>query len=208
MIVYGCAVGSWDKLRRNVTPWVEDRGARLIAVYGQPSMSVAGNTILDGCIGRGFDAVILVHDDLEILDPRAEQKLISAMDEDVALVGVAGSRSRQSLYWWEQKQSLGHQFTDSGIVDFGERTGDAAIVEGSIMVFSPWAIENLRFDERYTDFRSGYDDICLAALDMGKRNVVANVDTLHHTQVGWRSAEVRARFEESEQMFRQKWGIK
>jgi len=159
--------------------------------------------------GSGFDAVVLLHDDLEIQDPDAEAKFLAAVAwPDVALVGVAGSTSAESLYWWEHPELFGHQATDSGLLDFGPRIGDVAFLEGSILVFSPWAVENLRFDERWTDFRSGYDDVCLHALEAGKRNVVVDVDTLHHTEVGWRSDEVRARFEESERMFRQKWGIR
>jgi hypothetical protein len=128
------------------------------------------------------------------------------MTNNVALVGVAGGKSARSLYWWNSEK-VGHQRTDSGLLDFGVREGDVAFIDGSIMAFSPWAIENLRLDERYTDFRSGYDDICVTALALGKRNVVANVTTHHHTRIGWRSPEVEARFAESEKTFREKWKI-
>lgn len=202
---YGTCVGSWEKYAKYTAPWVAT-GRPSIALTDQPSIAIGYNRILDHFRRQVLDAVILVHDDLEITDPDAEAKFLAAFADDVALVGVAGGKSDQSLHWW-RGECVGHQMTDSGLIDFGARTGDVAFLEGSILVFSPWAVENLRFDERYPDFRSGYDDICLTARAGGKRNVVVDVDTHHHTQVGWRSPDVEAKFEESEQIFRTKWGI-
>jgi hypothetical protein len=97
--------------------------------------------------------------------------------------------------------------TDSGPLDFGPRSGDVAFLEGSVIAFSPWAVEYLQCDETYTDFRSGWDDICLESLTAGMRNVVVDVDTHHHTTIGWKSPQVEAKFMESEEIFRAKWGI-
>ena len=72
------------------------------------------------------------------------------------------------------------------------------------MVFSPWAIQELRFDERY-EFH-GYDDVCLEARHAGKRVYVADIDTYHHTTFGYKtekSHEMRLRAEE---IFNSKWG--
>lgn len=47
------------------------------------------------------------------------------------------------------------------------------MVDGCILVLSPWAVANLRFDEeRYSGFH-GYDaDICFEARSQGKRVVL------------------------------------
>jgi glycosyltransferase involved in cell wall biosynthesis len=201
MIGYGTHVGSWEKLPRYVIPRVGHRP--LVVLSGQPSIAVAYNTILDAYKGKSMDAVVLLHDDLEITDPAAEAKFLAAFeDPDVALVGVAGGGP--ALRWWDH-DPIGHQMTDSGLLDFGRRAGGVDMVEGSIVAFSPWAVENLRCDERYTDFRSGWDDVCLHARAAGKRVVVADVDTHHHSTIGWKSPEIEARFVESERMFREKW---
>jgi len=76
------------------------------------------------------------------------------------------------------------------------------MLEGSIIAFSPWAVRNLRCDERYTNFRGGWDDVCLTARAAGKRCVVADVDTHHHSTVG----SVEVAFAESERLFVEKWG--
>lgn len=206
MIGYGSCVGDWYRFSRYVARSIP-AGRPLIGLQGAASIAAGYNQILDGYRGKGFDAIILVHDDLRITDPDAEEKFLKALTEpDVALVGVAGGKGRDSLQWWNSEK-VGHQMTDTRLLDFGARTGDVAFLEGSIIAFSPWAVENLRCDERYTDFRSGWDDICLHTLEAGKRNVVVDVDTHHHTTIGWKSPEIEARFMESERIFREKWGI-
>lgn len=204
-IGYGTCVGSWKKLSRNVIPRIGD--SPLCALSGQTQLTVAYNSILDAYLGRELDAVVLLHDDLEIVDPDAEARFLKALaDPDVAIVGVCGGRGDQSLAWWNS-ETVGHQMTDSGMLDFGERTGDVAFVEGSIMVFSPWAIEHLRFDERYPGFL-GYDDVCLTARAQGKRVVVADVDTHHHSTIGFKSLQIAAEWDVAEGIFREKWGIR
>lgn len=201
---YGVCVGSWDKLTRNVAPRTE--GRPLVALYGQTQLTVAYNTILDAYRGRGMDAVVLLHDDLEITDPDAEEKFLEALVDDVALVGVCGGVGDKTLAWWTS-ETIGHQMTDSGMLDFGARTGDVAFIEGSIMVFSPWAVEHLRFDPRYPGFL-GYDDVCLAARELGKRVTVVDVDTHHHSTVGFKSSAIKVAWDVAEEIFQEKWGIR
>jgi hypothetical protein len=201
-IAYGTCVGSWDKLHCNVVPRVGDRP--LLALSGQTQLTVAYNTILDVYRGRGFEAVVLLHDDLELTDRNAETEFLAALaDPDVALVGVCGGKGDKTLAWWES-ETVGHQMTDSGMLDFGVRTGDVAFIEGSLMVFSPWAVENLRFDERYPGFL-GYDDVCLTAREAGKRVTVVDVDTHHHTTVGFKSPAIAAAWDVAEEIFQEKW---
>jgi hypothetical protein len=202
VIGYGVCVGSWEKLARNVIPRVGNRP--LLGLSGQNSLCVAYNAILDAYAGRDLDAVVLLHDDLELTDPLAEEKFLDALDDDdVALAGVCGGKGDETLAWWTS-ETVGHQMTDSGMLDFGPREGDVAFIEGSIMVFSPWAVENLRFDERYPGFL-GYDDICLTARAAGRRVVVADVHTHHHSTVGFKSPAIAAAWDVAEEIFQQKW---
>src|SRR5262245_9099509 len=128
-VVYGCCVGSFEKLDRYVRPYLQNR--RLVATSGHTSIAVAYNTIFDAYAPREFDALVMVHDDLEMIDPDTEKKVLDALaDPDIWVVGVAGSRTARSLAWWETN-TLGHQLIDSGLIDFGERSGDAALLERS-----------------------------------------------------------------------------
>lgn len=201
-VAYGVCTGWWTKLQANVIPHVGDRP--LMALSGQTSICAAYNSILNACDGRALDALILLHDDLEITDPQAEAKFLeAATGDDVAMVGVCGGKGDRTLAWWTS-ETVGHQMTDSGMLDFGTRTGDVAFIEGSVMVFSPWAIQHLRFDETYPGFL-GYDDVCLTARAAGKRVVVADVDTHHHSTVGFKSPAIAAAWDVAEAIFQQKW---
>lgn len=203
VVAYGTCVGSWDKFNRWVVPRVGDRP--LLGLAGQHSIATAYNSILDAYRGRHLDALVLLHDDLEILTPDAEKIFLEALeDNSVGLVGVAGS-DLKSMHWWNGR-TLGHQQTDSGLLDFGERWGNALMLEGSILVLSPVVIENLRFDTRYPGFL-GYDDVCLTVWTWGFRSVVVDVDTHHHSTVGIKSEAVRRDWERTERLFNQKWGI-
>jgi len=206
-IGYGVCVGSWSKFECHVVNGGEwpRMGSHIIATSGHSSIAVAYNAILNTYLDHKFSAVILMHDDLEITDPDAEKKFMHTIAQpDVALVGVAGGRGEGSLAWWNW-ETVGHQQVDSGMLDFGEREGDVDAIEGSIMVFSRWAIENLRFDTSYPGFH-GYDEIAKLARTLGKRVVVADVNTHHHVQLGFKSQESERQWQECEGIFRRKWG--
>lgn len=209
-IGYGCCVGSWEKFHAYVEPRIYPERPILMA-FNQTSIAVAYNAILEGFKAYDLDAVILVHDDLEMIDPLTEEKVLAAFDnfgdplvDDVALVGVAGGG--RSLAWWDVNP-IGHQLINTGLLDFGgQRSGRVDVIEGSFMAFSRWAIQELRFDERY-EFH-GYDDVCLEAQRLGKQVYVADIDTHHHTALGYKTEAGRLMRERAEKLFNEKWGAK
>lgn len=206
VVAYGCCVGSWDKYQRYVEPRIP-KGSSNVVATDQTSIAVAYNAMLDAHLPYPPDALVLQHDDLEITDPDAEAKFLAALalDPDVALVGVAGGTGIGSLAWWNAN-TVGHQLIDSGMLDLGPRTGYVDLLEGSILVFSPWAIEHLRFDERFPGFH-GYDDVAMIAHSYGKSAYVADVDTHHHVQLGFKSQESAEAWARADELFREKWGL-
>lgn len=209
-LAYGVCVGSWDRFNRYVVPKTE--GREVIGISGQTSIAVAYNRILgalgeDGIPYGPFHGLILQHDDLEILDPgKAECAILTALAEpDIALVGVAGGDARSGLAWWNI-DPVGHQLTDSMNIDFGRRTGDVTLLEGSLLAFSPWAMENLQFDENMPGFH-GYDEIAMQAVKRGKRVVVVDIDTHHHSTLGFDSLDSHAEWHRADEYFRKKWGL-
>lgn len=203
-VVYGVCTNSWERVERYITPRI---GAReLIVLWNQQSITRAYNIILDAINLRAVDMLVLLHDDLELIDPAGEEKLLAAINEpDVALVGVAGGRDVRTLAWWNH-ETVGYQLIDSGPLNFGPRTGDVDSIEGSLMALSPWAIFNLRFDEAFTGFH-GYDEIGLAAKRRGKRVVVTDVDTHHHTRLGFSSDDSHAAWLRADEMFKEKYDL-
>jgi hypothetical protein len=205
VIGYGCCVGSWDRFQANVASHTQ--GQEVVALCGQTSIAVAYNKILAAYASpmRVLPSVlVLQHDDLEIVDPDAEEKLLAAFeDPTVALVGVAGGSAAHGLAWWNV-DPIGHQQTDSMYIDFGPRAGYVDSLEGSILAFSPWAIQYLRFDLNYPGFH-GYDEISMQVKAKGRRNLVIDLDTYHHTKVGFDSAASQDEWLRADKRFREKW---
>lgn len=205
VIGYGCVVGSWDRFQANVAPRTQDR--EVVALYGQTSIAVAYNKILNAYTAPTRplpEALVLQHDDLEVIDSDAEKKILDALqDPTVALVGVAGGSAAQGLAWWNC-DPVGHQLTDSMSIDFGPRTGYVDSLEGSFLAFSPWAVQWLRFDISYPGFH-GYDEISMRAKSKGKRSLVIDLDTYHHTKVGFDSVASQEEWLRADKRFREKW---
>jgi hypothetical protein len=219
VIVYGCCVGSQSKLERYVLPHVKNRDYRdLYVLTDQTSIVAAYNHILDfyAAIANtitntwrdsvtGIDAVVLLHDDLEIVDPEFEQKIEAVLQQsNVGIIGVAGGKGTNGLAWWNT-EPIGHQKTDVMNIDFGTRTGDVDILEGSLLVFSRQAMLTLRFDPRFPGFH-GYDEIGRQSNHLGLRNVVADIDTWHHNSMGFKSAASHEEWLQADQLYREKWG--
>ena len=197
-VAYGCCVGSWDRFAANVLPRARE-GAAIIAMSGQTSIADAYNSMLDVCKPQDFDMVILQHDDLEITDPDHVAKFAAAFDSGVHIAGVAGGSARSGLAWWNC-EPIGHQMTNDGPLDFGAHEGLVDLLEGSILAFS-YGAQSLRFSSR-PGFH-GYDEIAMKAVC-----AVVDVDTHHHTNLGFDNAASEADWQAADRWFRQKWGIK
>jgi GT2 family glycosyltransferase len=209
-VVYGCVTNSLERVQRYVLPRVGDR--ELLLLYNQHSLTWAYNTILNACSsdasGNGTrpDVLILLHDDLELIDPLGEQKIVDAFERhpQVGVVGVAGATNITSLAWWEG-ETLGHQLTDSQPLHFARSSGYADALEGSILALRGEVIRTLRFDEGYVGFH-GYDvDVCFEARRHGWSSLVIDVDTHHHTTLGFKSPEVAASWQRANRWFQEKW---
>lgn len=204
VIGYGCCVGDWYRFARNVAQRINP-ARTILAISGQRSIAVAYNTILDAFAARDVDAVILLHDDLEITDPDAEAKFLAEMEDPaVMLVGVAGGDGQHGLAWWNHSP-VGHQQTDAMNIDFGPRRGDVTLLEGSILAFSPAALRAVRFDPQFPGFH-GYDEIGMQAAQLG-RVVVADVDSHHHSAMGFKTAASHEDWLGSDRLYRGKWNL-
>lgn len=206
-LAYGVCVGSWEKVSQFVLPRLAGTPVDLLTMTDQTSITVAYNEILEAYRWSKLDALIFLHDDLEILDPFAERKLLRALNEsdDVAIAGVAGGSGRHGLAWWNHNP-VGHQRTNVMNIEFGAKTGDVDLLEGSLIAFSPWAIENLRFDTQFTGFH-GYDEIGMQARNLGKRCMVVDVDTHHHSEMGFKSEASHAEWLNADRLYREKWNL-
>jgi hypothetical protein len=155
------------------------------------------NLILEQVAKRDdVEALVLIHQDAEIVDPEFVSKLRAALaDPDVAIVGCAGAVDVRSIAWWEGSitwASFTHRYEEFGggeIPAFSWATeerppfaqlGEVDSIDGFVMGLPPWTIENLRFDESLGGFH-GYDfDFCMQARAAGKKVVTADLQVIHH----------------------------
>ena len=202
MIVFAAAITDVEMFERAAEPGVRrlmenEPDIELIVFASVGSIFRNYNLILDQVKERDdVEALVLIHQDAEIIDPTFTTKLREALaDPEVAIVGCAGAVDVRSIAWWEGSitwASFTHRYHEFGggeipafawmpehIPPFG-RTGEVDSIDGFVMGLSPWVIENLLFDESLGK-QHGYDlDICMQARTAGKKVVTADMRVVHH----------------------------
>jgi Glycosyltransferase like family len=188
MIAFAACIGTRETYERFARPG--------IALYGEPDSALAEietdsifagyNEALDAFSGYDdLEALVLLHEDLEIRDPGFCTKLRARLiDPSVGVIGAIGAENVRSLCWWEGAVR-GRVLETRGVIDHGAGCWDVDAVDGLLMVLSPWAVRNLRFDaQRFHGFH-GYDvDFCLQARAAGRRVVTEDLLVFHHTRGG------------------------
>ena len=204
MIAFGCAITDEELYERCAAPGFRlaaEDDTEILAHPAAGSIFRSYNMLLERAIERfgpdGLEALVLVHQDAEIVDPDFIAKVREALaDPDVAIVGCAGAIDVRSIAWWEGSvkwASFTHRYDEMGGGEIAAMNwygkdaplfaglGDVETVDGFMLVFTPWAVENLRFDESLPGGLHGYDfDVCMQARAAGKRVIVADLKVAHH----------------------------
>src|SRR5918992_1110021 len=102
MFAFASVIGSEEKFRRCAAPGigrVREPDAVLAEYTDAASMCTAYNEVLDAFAERDdLEALVLLHDDTEILDPEFCAKVRRRLaEDDVAVVGVVGAQDVRSL---------------------------------------------------------------------------------------------------------------
>ena len=144
----------------------------------------------------GLEALVLVHQDAEIVDDDFCAKAREALsDPDVGVVGCVGAIDVRSIAWWEGSVALAsfiHRYPEHGGGDLPAfswawseappyaRVGEVDTVDGFLLVLSPWVVQNVRFDESLGQLH-GYDfDFCLQVREKGLKVVTADFRAIHN----------------------------
>jgi hypothetical protein len=201
MIVFGVPVTRSEDYQRWAGPGIDRARESDSAVYANSSPGSifrAHNLLLDEAAEHdGLEALVLLHQDVEIIDDDFCGKVRAVLsDPDVAIAGCVGARDARTMAWWEGAvtwASFTHRYYEHGggiLPAFSmspetgrpayARLGEVDTIDGFIMVLSPWAVRNLRFDETLGQFH-GYDfDICMQARAAGRKVVTADLKVWHH----------------------------
>ncbi len=213
MIAFGSAVASETEYRTWALPGIQrvaEADSLILAPSGLDSLQAAYNRMLEEVAAHEeLEALVLLHEDVEIVDPAFTSKLRRRIAEaDVAVVGVVGARGVRSLAWWEGDcfgAVAAPALTRTGRIRFpGGATQDVDVVDGLLMALSPWAVRHLRFDEAFAPDFHGYDvDFCFQARALGRRVVVDDLAVVHHAAWAPRYGEQWVR---SAVALKRKWG--
>ena len=198
MIVFGSAMTDPEAFRRYARPGIrmtaeEDSKIHAFAAVGSVCRSY--NLLLDrAALEPGLEALVLVQQDVEILDPDFCRKVRRALDDpEVAIVGPVGATGVRTIAWWEGDISAAapvqryQRFGGGEIPAFSWKSHDPApaeveVVDGRLLVLSPWAVETLRFDESLS-LGYGYElDLCLRARAAGRRVMTADLRVAYRTR--------------------------
>ncbi|MQA75099.1 MAG: hypothetical protein GEU88_12270 [Solirubrobacterales bacterium] len=200
MIAFGCAITDPEIYERCAEPGIDlarESDSPVLAQGTAGSIFRNYNLIIDRALELpDLEALVIVHQDAEIIDSDACRKLRTAFaDPGVGLVGCAGALGVRSIAWWEGSvtwAAFTHRYEELGGGEIPSLSwvadetpsyaslGEVDTVDGFVLGFSPRALRELRFDESLGRFH-GYDyDICLQARSRGMKVVTADIRTIHH----------------------------
>jgi len=193
VIAFGCPVTDRTKYSRFAEPGIRlaaEPNSAVLLRHDAGSIQESYNSILEEAGGLSdLEALVLVHQDVELRDGRFAEKLRASLrDPLVAVVGSVGSCDVRGLDYWRHGAlgSLGAPVLarERVVMSGSAGEGRADAVDGLLLVLSPWAVRTLRFDERFAPFFHGYDiDLCFQARARGRRVVVADLDVAHHAEL-------------------------
>ena len=218
MIAFGISVTDVEKYQRYAQPGIEraaEPDSEVIAHQSLGSVFRGYNVLLDRAGEMpDLEALVLLHQDTEIVDEDFCEKVRAVLaDPDVGLVGCAGAIGVRSIAWWEGAvtwASFIHRYDEFGGGDLPAMTwqredvppiaelGEVDSIDGFLMVLSPWAVRELRFDETL-GMLHGYDfDFCCQVRAGGKKVVTADLRAIHNHSLelisdmeGWIATYVR-----------------
>jgi GT2 family glycosyltransferase len=214
LIAFGSLITKQDVYRCCAEPGIRlaaESGARVLARPAVGSIFAGYNQILDEAAGlEGLEALVLLHQDAEIVDPRFCSKLRETLENpDVGVVGCAGAIGVRSIAWWEGVitwASFLHRYPEFGGGDSASYTWDETLappycqlgevdtVDGVVLALSPWVVRNVRFDESLGQALHGYDfDFCLQVRAAGRKIATADFKIIHHHSIYGTALEPWAR---------------
>ncbi|MBV9311815.1 MAG: hypothetical protein JOZ73_13370 [Solirubrobacterales bacterium] len=218
MIAFGCSITAPDVYSRCAEPGIRraaEPDSEIIANAAAGSLARSYNLIKELMAERDdLEALVLVHQDAEIVDPDFCTRARSALsDPEVGVAGCVGAIDVRSIAWWEGSvtwASFIHRYREFGGGDIESvtwdkeklppyaRTGEVDSLDGFVLVLSPWAVRNIHFDESLGQIH-GYDfDFCLQVRHAGRKVVTADFNAIHHHSLSlikdpevWVQAHVR-----------------
>ena len=165
MIAFGTFVAEDEAYRRYTEPGIAraaEPDSAVLAYASVTSLPRSLNIVLDATARHDdLEALVLMHPHTELTDPGLCDRVRAALaDPDVAVAGAAGARGGSGIAWWEGDVAAapgslqydgyggGGEFPAFGWAGPSAPLGEVDVVDGSLMVLSPWAVRTIH--EAYT----------------------------------------------------------
>jgi hypothetical protein len=196
VIAFGASIPGAEAFSRYAQPGIErvrEPDSQLLAFAEVQPLARTYNLILDAAAAlEDLEALVLVNSHTEIADPGfCATVRLALSDESVGMVGPSGATRVTSLAWWEGdvfsaavEQRYG-EFGGGSLPAFSwtERqppTAEVEALDGQLLVLSPWAVRNLRFDESLR-YSYGTDlDFSFQVRSAGRRLLAVDLKAIHH----------------------------
>jgi hypothetical protein len=199
VIAFATAIAETESFDRYTQPGIRlaaEPDSEVFAYAAVGSLSRSSNILLDAAAARDdLEALVLVHPHAQIDDPELCAKARAALaDPSVAVVGAVGSVGATGLAWWQGRVSAGavtHRYVEHGggelpVLPWAPRDvpfGLVETVDGFLLVLSPWAVRNVRFDETLPNSYGHDVDYCLQVREQGRTVVTADLRAIHHREL-------------------------
>jgi hypothetical protein len=196
MIVFGVSLSDGEAYRRYAEPGIDrvreaDSEVYVFAAVGQALRT--HNLLLDTAAKHDdLEALVLVHTHTEIRDRGFCGVVRDALaDPAVAVAGAIGAADVRNIAWWEGEVSAGpvvqayHDFGGGELTPYswkehGPPGTEVDVVDGMLMILSPWTVRSVRFDETLA-LGHGFDfDYCMQVRAAGRKVVTADLAVTHH----------------------------
>jgi len=187
MFVFGVCVDSPERFDRHCLPAIAAYGGEDATLMSSPDVPVAKtyNDVLDACLDlEDVEAVVLLRDDVEIVDPHFRAGILAAFENDPALavVGVGGVDA--DLRWWQTAGPSPHPAGPDPARPGGDTSHGGMLVDyvdGACMVLRPDLAARFRFDDAAFTGPGGFEvDFCHRVREAGFHVAVANLGVTRH----------------------------
>lgn len=221
MIAFGCPITIPEQYDRWAGPSIArcaEQDSLVIEERGHGSIQNGLNAILDQAAAhQGLEAVVLLHQDLELGDAGVLATVRRAFsDPTVGVLGAAGARGVRGIEWWEARgygQLRNPELGDSGYTfDASHGPHQVDTVDGCVMLVAPWVARTVRLPAAADDTFHGYDlDLCLRVRALGGRVMVDDIDCAHHitrtfqSRDDWVASGVKARRSWDRELWPPEW---
>ena len=221
MIAFGSSISETEPYHRYCEPGIRSAAepdSEIFAFALAGSTSRTYNLMLDAAAAREeLEALVLVHSYAEIVDPAFCRKVRQVLsDEEVAVAGCVGATGVRSIAWWEGSVISGpvvQRYTEHGggetpafaWTQSDPAPGEVDAVDGFLLVLSPWAVSNVRFDESLV-LEPGFDlDYGFQVRARGRKVVAADLGVVYHRSLEVVPEEGLGLWVEAHMQWAEKW---